>query len=263
MSDILTKILTTKRAEIIANKKKQPLEKLLELISQQDDPRDFLGAIQAKLALQQSAIIAEIKKASPSKGIIRENFDPIAIATSYAEAGAACLSVLTDEQYFQGSPTHLKQARSSCNLPILRKDFIIDPYQVYESRVLGADCILLIAAALDDKQMLALYSLAKELSLAVLVEVHDEAELMRALHLPAKLIGINNRNLHTFVTDLNVTLNLRNKIPVDRILVTESGINSKTDVLLMREHGVQVFLVGEIFMRDPDPGKKLTSIFNS
>lgn len=263
MLDTLATIISTKREEVIANKKINPVSKLQELIAQQSSKiRDFVGAIRDKLAEQQPAIIAEIKKASPSQGIIRNDFDPALIATSYAKAGATCLSVLTDIQYFQGSPLHLQQAREACSLPILRKDFIIDSYQIYESRAIGADCILLIMKVLNDAQAEELLQLATELNLAVLIETHDEHELERALTLPSPLIGINNRNLQTFKTDLNTTLSLRHKISADRIVVTESGICSKEDVLLMRRNNVHTFLIGEAFMRVSDPGEKLQEIFS-
>lgn len=263
MQDILSKILTTKRHEIDTNKKVIPLEQLKEFISTQDTKlRDFVGVLHSNVTANIAAIIAEIKKASPSKGVIRQDFDPISIAKNYEQAGATCLSVLTDEQYFQGSALYLQQVRASCSLPILRKDFIIDPYQIYESRFLPADCILLIVAALSDKQLHEYYFLAEELGMAVLIEVHDEHELKRALNLPAKLIGINNRNLHTFNTDLNTTLNLLDQIPKDRIVITESGIHSKDDVTLMQQHGVYGFLVGEALMRETDPGEKLKELFN-
>lgn len=263
MLDTLATIIATKRDEIIANKKMTPISKLQEMIAQQTNKiRDFVGAIRDKLAEQQPAIIAEIKKASPSQGIIRSDFDPEIIAKSYAKAGATCLSVLTDEQYFQGSRLHLQQARAACSLPILRKDFIVDPYQIYESSAIGADCILLIMKVLTDDQAEELSQVATELNLAVLLETHDEHELDRALNLSSPLIGINNRDLRTFKTDLNITLSLRHKIPADRILVTESGICTKDDVLLMRRNNVNTFLIGEAFMRVSDPGEKLQEIFS-
>jgi len=264
MHDILTKILTTKREEVTANKKNISLSKLQDLIAQQNyPPRDFISAIKTKIAQQQSAIIAEIKKASPSKGVIRADFNPTAIAQSYERAGAACLSVLTDIQYFQGSALYLQEARTACTLPILRKDFMIDAYQIYEAKAWGADCILLIVAALTDEQLAELFTVAQKLNLAVLVEVHDAQELTRALHLPTPLIGVNNRNLRTFATDLTISLQLQHLLPTDRILVTESGIHTQEDVTLMRENNIHAFLVGETFMREPDPGKKLTEIFAS
>ncbi len=263
MLDTLAAIIATKHQEITANKKLTPINKLLEMIDQQRGTlRDFVGSIRAKLIDQQPAVIAEIKKASPSQGIIRDDFDPEMIAKSYAKAGATCLSVLTDEQYFQGSALHLQQARAACLLPVLRKDFIIDPYQVYESRAIGADCILLIMKVLNDVQANDLLQLATELGLAVLLETHNEHELDRALVLSSPLIGINNRNLQSFKTDLNTTLSLRPKVPADRIAITESGIFTKEDVLLMRRNGVHAFLVGEAFMRVSDPGEKLKEIFS-
>ncbi len=223
--------------------------------------RDFVGALRAKISAGKPAVIAEIKKASPSKGVLRADFIPADIAQSYAEHGAACLSVLTDKDFFQGSIDYLKQARASCSLPVLRKDFIVDPYQVYESRVMGADCILLIAACLDDAQMKALEALALSLDMAVLVEVHDRAELERALQLKTPLLGINNRNLQTFEVSLNTTLGLLKDVPADRLLVTESGISTPADVARLREAKVNAFLVGEAFMRADDPGVALAGLF--
>ncbi len=262
MTDILQKIITVKQQEIAARSIKTPLAKLKEIIAQTTAPRDFIAALQNKLAQHQPAIIAEIKKASPSKGVIRADFDPIAIAQSYANAGAACLSVLTDEQFFQGSETYLKQARAACDLPVLRKDFMIDEYQIYESRAMGADCILLIVAALTDEQLINLEKCALGLKLAVLVEVHTEEELQRALKLSSPLIGINNRDLRTFKTDLNTTLLLRAQLPADRILITESGIDRKEDIAMLQKNGVHAFLIGETFMRAEDPGAKLKEIFD-
>jgi indole-3-glycerol phosphate synthase len=262
MSDILTKIIEKKREEIAENKKIIPIAQLKEFIAHQTiKQRDFLAAIKQQLELEQSAIIAELKKASPSKGVIRADFDPDFLAKSYADGGATCLSVLTDESFFQGSNIYLQQARAACSLPVLRKDFMIDDYQIYESRALGADCILLIVAALTDSHLQELAQLAAELNMAVLVEVHDEQELERALLLPSPLIGINNRNLRTFVTDLNVTLQLKAKVPNDRIIVTESGIITAEDVTLMRSHGVNTFLVGETLMSADNPGEKLKEVF--
>jgi indole-3-glycerol phosphate synthase len=223
--------------------------------------RDFVGALRAKIGAGQAAVIAEIKKASPSKGVLRADFIPADIAQSYAEHGAACLSVLTDRQFFQGEPDFLKQARASCQLPVLRKDFMIDAYQVYESRAMGADCILLIAACLIDAQMADLEAIARSLDMAVLVEVHEPAELARALKLKTPLLGINNRNLRTFEVSLQNTLDMQKDVPADRLLVTESGILGRADVLRMREAGVQAFLVGEAFMRAPDPGVALAELF--
>jgi len=224
--------------------------------------RDFVGAIRAKMAAGKPAVIAEIKKASPSKGIIREDFIPADIAQSYAEFGAACLSVLTDVQFFQGSVDYLKQARASCQLPVLRKDFMVDAYQIYESRCMGADAVLLIAACLNDAQMQEMEAIALGLDMAVLVEVHDQTELERALRLKTPLIGINNRNLKTFEVSLDTTLVLRSQVPADRILVTESGIHTRDDVLRMGAAGVNAFLVGEAFMRAPEPGEALAQLFD-
>ena len=223
--------------------------------------RDFIGAIRAKIAAGKPAVIAEVKKASPSKGVLRADFIPADIAQSYAEYGAACLSVLTDVQFFQGSGDYLKQARASCQLPVLRKDFMLDPYQIYESRVLGADAILLIVACLEDAKMAELEQIARSLDMAVLVEVHDAAELERALKLKTPLIGVNNRNLKTFEVSLDTTLDLRSQLPADRLLVTESGIHTREDVLRMGAAGVNAFLVGEAFMRAPEPGEALAALF--
>ena len=259
--DILNKILKRKVEEITERSMALSMRELSKRVDSAPPPRDFVGALQAKLAAGQSAVIAEIKKASPSRGVLREDFHLAEIAASYERHGAACLSVLTDADFFQGSEAFLQQARAACSLPVLRKDFIIDPYQVYEARVIGADCILLIVAALGDAMMLELSHLADHLGMAVLVEVHDAEELERALELPAPLIGINNRNLRTFNTDLNITLDLLPAIPQDRIVITESGINSQPDVALMREHHVHAFLVGEAFMRAIDPGEALAGLF--
>jgi indole-3-glycerol phosphate synthase len=223
--------------------------------------RDFEGALRAKIAAGQAAVIAEIKKASPSKGVLRADFIPADIAQSYAEHGAACLSVLTDKQFFQGSVDFLKQARASCDLPVLRKDFMVDPYQIYEARAMGADAILLIAACLDDSQMADMEAVAHRLDMAVLVEVHDRAELDRALKLKTRLVGINNRNLKTFEVSLQTTLDLLPHVPADRLLVTESGILSSDDVKRMREARVNAFLVGEAFMRADEPGEALAKLF--
>lgn len=262
MANILADILATKQIEIAANKKIHPLHSLQEKIRRLSGTRDFVGAMRTKLSLGLSAIIAEIKKASPSQGVIRTDFNPTAIAQSYAQAGAACLSVLTDEKYFQGSTLYLQQARAACDLPVLRKDFIIDPYQVYETRAMGADCILLIVAALSDAQLTELSGLASSMGLAVLVETHDATELHRALDLTTTpLIGINNRNLATFVTDLNTSIALRDLFPADRILITESGVHTTLDVALLCSHHINAFLVGESFMRADDPGQKLRELF--
>jgi indole-3-glycerol phosphate synthase len=261
MSDILNKIVAVKREEIAAAVKRKSLAAMRADAESRVLTRDFIGALRAKIDAGQAAVIAEIKKASPSKGVLRADFEPADIAQSYAEHGAACLSVLTDRQFFQGEPDFLKQARASCELPVLRKDFMVDPYQIYESRAMGADCILLIAACLEDAQMRDLEAIARSLDMAVLVEVHDGAELARALQLKTPLIGINNRNLHTFEVSLDTTLGLLKDVPADRLLVTESGILGRADVQRMREAGVNAFLVGEAFMRAPDPGVALAELF--
>jgi indole-3-glycerol phosphate synthase len=261
MSDILKKILNTKYAEVAEAIAYKPLILLRNEAQESGKPRDFVGAIRTKIAANQPAVIAEIKKASPSKGVIREDFRPAEIAATYAAHGAACLSVLTDELYFQGSPEYLKQARAACDIPVLRKDFMIDPYQVYEARAMGADCILLIAAALSLPRMRELETIAHDLGMAVLVEVHDGDELDLALQLETPLVGINNRNLRTFDVTLDTTLGLLSRIPQDRIVVTESGIFTPEDVALMRRHHVDTFLVGEAFMRQPDPGVELARVF--
>jgi indole-3-glycerol phosphate synthase len=261
MSDILAQIVATKHQEIAAAQKRVPLAAMRADAESRLLTRDFVGAMRAKVAAGLPAIIAEIKKASPSKGVIREDFIPADIAQSYAEHGAACLSVLTDRQYFQGSPDYLKQARASCDLPVLRKDFMVDAYQVYEARAMGADCILLIAACLSDDQMRDLEALARSLDMAVLVEVHDRDELHRALKLRTPLVGINNRNLRTFEVSLQTTLDMLPDVPVDRLLVTESGIVSAADVQRMRSANVHAFLVGEAFMRASDPGVALAELF--
>jgi indole-3-glycerol phosphate synthase len=264
MSDILNKILATKREEVEAALKLLPLAELRAIAEEavaSNPARDFVGALRAKLSAGQSAVIAEIKKASPSKGVIRQDFQPAEIAASYAAHGAACLSVLTDRQYFQGAPEYLQAARAACQLPVLRKDFLLDAYQVYEARAMGADAILLIVAALDQQQMLDLERLAHSLGLAVLVEVHDAQELERALALQTPLLGINNRNLRTFEVSLDNTLKLLSDIPAERLVVTESGVLAHRDVVLMREHGVNAFLVGEAFMRAGDPGAELARLF--
>ena len=261
MSDILNKIVAVKREEIAVAIKRKPLAEMRLDAESRVQTRDFVGALRGKIAAGKPAVIAEIKKASPSKGVLRADFIPADIAQSYAEHGAACLSVLTDQQFFQGSVDYLKQARASCSLPVLRKDFIIDAYQIYESRVMGADCILLIAACLDDAQLKTLEALAMSLDMAVLVEVHDEAELARALKLKTPLIGINNRNLKTFEVTLDTTLGLLPKVPGDRILITESGIMNPGDVKRMRSAQVNAFLVGEAFMRADDPGAALAQLF--
>ncbi|MES2975735.1 MAG: indole-3-glycerol phosphate synthase TrpC [Pseudomonadota bacterium] len=262
MSDILNKIVEVKREEIAASLRRKSLAAMRADAESRVLTRDFVGAMRAKIAAGQAAVIAEIKKASPSKGVLRADFIPADIAQSYAEFGAACLSVLTDQQFFQGSVDYLKQARASCDLPVLRKDFMVDPYQIYESRAMGADCILLIAACLDDAQMAAMEAIARSLDMAVLVEVHDEAELARALKLKTPLIGINNRNLRTFEVTLDTTLGMLKDVPGDRLLVTESGILTRQDVQRMREAGVNAFLIGEAFMRAPDPGAALGELFD-
>ncbi len=261
MSDILNRIVEVKRAEVAEALRRKSLAAMREDAESRVLTRDFLGAMRARLAAGQAAVIAEIKKASPSKGVLREDFIPADIAQSYAEHGAACLSVLTDKQFFQGSVDYLKQARASCDLPVLRKDFMVDPYQIYESRAMGADCILLIAACLDDGRMAELEAIARSLDMAVLVEVHDRAELERALRLRTPLVGINNRNLRTFEVTLDTTLGMLADVPADRLLVTESGILGQADVRRMRDAGVNAFLVGEAFMRAADPGEALASLF--
>jgi indole-3-glycerol phosphate synthase len=261
MSDILNKIVAVKREEIAAAISRKSFAAVRADAESRVLTRDFVGALRAKIKAGQAAVIAEVKKASPSKGVLREDFIPADIAQTYEEHGAACLSVLTDRQFFQGEPDFLKQARASCSLPVLRKDFMVDPYQIYESRAMGADCILLIAACLDDAQMAELEAIAHSLDMAVLVEVHDAQELARALKLKTPLIGINNRNLRTFEVSLETTLALRTDVPSDRLLVTESGIQTRADVQRMREAGVHAFLVGEAFMRAPDPGAALAALF--
>ncbi len=261
MSDILNQIIEVKRQEIAAAQNRKPLPAMRADAESRVLTRDFVGAMRAKIEAGKPAVIAEIKKASPSKGVIRENFIPADIAQTYAEFGAACLSVLTDQQFFQGSVDYLKQARASCDLPVLRKDFIVDAYQVYESRVMGADCILLIAACLDDVQMAELENVARSLDMAVLVEVHDAAELQRALKLKTPLVGINNRNLRSFEVSLDTTLGMLGDVPADRLLVTESGIVNREDVQRMRDAKVNAFLVGEAFMRAEDPGVALKALF--
>lgn len=261
MSDILHKIVAVKREEIAASLKKRSLIAMRADAESRVLTRDFIGALRTKIAAGQPAVIAEVKKASPSKGVLRADFIPADIAQSYAEHGAACLSVLTDRQFFQGEPDFLKQARASCDLPVLRKDFMVDLYQIYESRAMGADCVLLIAACLDDAQMAELEAIARSLDMAVLVEVHDRPELERALRLKTPLVGINNRNLRTFEVSLETTLSMLADVPADRLLVTESGILSAADVRRMREAGIHAFLVGEAFMRASDPGEALAALF--
>ena len=259
--DILNKIMRRKWEEIAERRVTTPLARLTEYLTYTSPPRGFVNALDTRIGAGEAAVIAEIKRASPSKGLLREDFQPAQIAASYAAGGAACLSVLTDVDFFQGDDAYLQQARAACTLPVIRKDFIIDPYQVYEARVIGADCILLIAACLDDASLHALNDLAQKLGMDVLIEVHDEAELARALAVNNRLIGINNRDLRTFTVDLHTTLGMLDEIPADRLLVTESGIHTREDVALMRSHGVHAFLVGEAFMRAAEPGHRLAELF--
>ena len=261
MSTILDTILARKREEVAARRERTSLFELKARAASAPPLRGFADAVAAKIAAGQAAVIAEVKKASPSKGVIRADFDPAAIARSYAAGGAACLSVLTDVDFFQGADEYLVAARDACALPVLRKDFIVDAYQLYEARVLGADCVLLIAAALDDAQLSGYAFIADELGMDVLVEVHDLDELERALPIPARLLGINNRNLKTFEVSLQTTLELKVAVPADRVLVTESGILARADVALMRDNAIHAFLVGEAFMRQPDPGAALSALF--
>lgn len=261
MSDILQTILQRKREEVRERSGRVSAAELRERLGEASPPRGFVAALRTRIAAGLPAVIAEVKKASPSKGTIRPDFHPDRIAESYQRGGAACLSVLTDRDFFQGCDEYLRQARQACALPVLRKDFTIDRYQVLESRVLGADCILLIVAALDDATLLELATLAGELGMDVLVEVHDDAELARALRLDAPLIGINNRNLRSFEVSLDTTLTMKDALPADRLLVTESGIRTPQDVATMRAAGVHAFLVGEAFMRAPEPGVELARLF--
>jgi indole-3-glycerol phosphate synthase len=261
MSDILNKIVAVKRQEIAAARDKRDLASLRRDAEARTDVRDFAGALRGKITAGGAAVVAEVKKASPSKGVLREHFVPGDIAASYERHGAACLSVLTDVQFFQGATAYLEQARVACALPVLRKDFMVDAYQVFEARAMGADCILLIAACLDDAQMADLEAHAHALGMAVLVEVHDGAELDRALRLKTPLLGINNRNLRSFEVTLDTTLALLPRVPADRLLITESGILSRADVQRMRDADVHGFLVGEAFMRAPDPGAALAQLF--
>jgi indole-3-glycerol phosphate synthase len=258
---VLERIMAVKRAEVAAAKKALPQCEIEVRARAAEPPRRFISSITAKLTSGKAAVIAEIKRASPSKGLLRDKFEPAEIASSYAAGGAACLSILTDREFFQGAPEHLTAARAACPLPALRKDFIFDPYQVYEARAMGADCILLIAACLSVKDMKTLEALADALGMAVLVEVHDSKELQAALELGTPLVGINNRDLRTFATRLETTIGLLPNIPADRIVVTESGIATSQDVALMRRHGVNAFLVGEAFMRAEDPGARLRALF--
>ena len=261
MSDILQKIVAVKREEIAAAKVRRSAASLRDEAEARRDVRDFIGSLRERMAAGHAAVIAEVKKASPSKGVLREHFVPAEIADSYARHGAACLSVLTDERFFQGHAGYLQQARAACALPVLRKDFMVDEYQVLEARAMGADCILLIAACLDDAQMADLEAAAHALGLAVLVEVHDRDELHRALRLKTPLVGINNRNLRTFEVTLDTTLGMLPDVPADRLLVTESGILARDDVRRMRDADVHAFLVGEAFMRAQDPGAALHALF--
>jgi indole-3-glycerol phosphate synthase len=259
--DILRRILARKVEEIDERIRSTGMEELARRVADTGSPRGFIERLQEKLQAGQAAVIAEVKKASPSRGLLREDFNPGQIAASYEKGGAACLSVLTDVDFFKGADVYLKQARAACSLPVLRKDFIIDPYQVYEARVLGADAVLLIVAALNDAMLLELLQLTGHLGMDALVEVHDAVELERALAIPAPLLGINNRDLRSFETSLDVTLGLLEQIPEDRIVVTESGIHTVEDVALMRAHGVNAFLVGEAFMKAPEPGERLAELF--
>jgi indole-3-glycerol phosphate synthase len=265
VSDILQQIVQTKREEVALRLRKMPFEAMRTDAESRVMTRGFEAALRAKMAQGQAAVIAEIKKASPSKGLLREDFIPADIAQSYAygdgKISAACLSVLTDVQYFQGSTDFLKQARASCDLPVLRKDFMVDLYQIYESRAMGADCVLLIAACLDDAQMAEFEAAAHSLNMSVLVEVHDRAEMQRALRLKTRLLGVNNRNLRTFEVSLDTTLSLLQDLTDDRLLITESGIATQADVLRLRAAGVQAFLVGEAFMRADEPGAALAQLF--
>jgi indole-3-glycerol phosphate synthase len=261
MSDILQTILAKKSEEVIAAEVERPFAELDAVARTQPPARGFAAALRAKIAAGRPAVVAEIKKASPSKGVLRQDFDPAAIAASYERAGAACLSVLTDRTFFQGASDYLAAARGACALPALRKEFIVDEYQIAESRALGADAVLLIAAALDDERMAALEGAALDYGMDVLVEVHDARELDRALKLRTPLIGVNNRNLRDFSVSLNTTISLLPRIPAERLVVTESGILAQRDVAQMRRHGVHAFLVGEAFMRAPDPGSALTALF--
>ena len=261
MSDILERIVAVKREEIASAKARRSQASLRAEAEARRDTRGFVAALRTRIAAGKAAVIAEVKKASPSKGVLREHFVPAEIAASYEQGGAACLSVLTDERFFQGSAAFLQQARAACALPVLRKDFMIDAYQVFEARAMGADCILLIAACLDDAQMADLEAQAQTLGMDVLVEVHDGAELDRSLRLKTPLVGINNRNLRSFEVSLDTTLGLLPRVPNDRLLVTESGILARADVRRMRDANVNAFLVGEAFMRAPDPGKALADLF--
>ena len=263
LNDVLKRILARKQEEVAERRERVSLFELKARLSGAPPVRGFADAVEAKLKAGLPAVIAEVKKASPSKGVIRPDFHPAAIARSYDAGGAACLSVLTDIDFFQGSDAYLQQARAACSLPVLRKDFVVDAWQLHEARVLGADCVLLIAAALDDVQLAEFAYIADELGMDVLVEVHDLDELERALPIPARLLGINNRNLRSFEVSLQNTLDLKDMVPADRVLVTESGILAPADVALMRGAGVNAFLVGEAFMRQPDPGTALRELFDA
>ena len=261
MSDILQQIVAAKHLEVSAARARKPLADVRADAQSRVLTRDFLGSMRTKIAAGYPAVIAEIKKASPSKGVLRPDFEPADIAQSYAEHGAACISVLTDKAFFQGSVDYLKQARASCHLPVLRKDFMVDAYQIYESRAMGADAVLLIAACLDDAQLIEFEDIAQSLDMAVLVEVHDAAELARALRLKTPLLGLNNRNLKSFEVSLDTTLSLLKEVPADRLLVTESGIQTRDDVLRLGAAGINAYLVGEAFMRAADPGLALAKLF--
>jgi indole-3-glycerol phosphate synthase len=259
--DILKKIVRRKLEEIAERSTRTPMAEMIEALVDASPLRGFSQALATKIEAGEAGVIAEIKRASPSRGVLREDFHPAQIAASYAAGGAACLSVLTDVDFFQGSDVYLQQARAACDLPVIRKDFIVDPYQVYEARVIGADCILLIVACLEDARLRELNELAHELGMDVLIEVHDEAELNRALAVDNRLVGINNRDLRTFEVDLHTTLRMLDLLPADRLLVTESGIHTREDVTLMRARGVHAFLVGEAFMRAENPGDRLAELF--
>ena len=260
-NNVLDEIIEHKRAEVANREKSRPLESLMTTLDNAPAVRSFEQALRVKIQNGDPAVIAECKRASPSKGLIRENFDPVSIAKSYERGGAACLSVLTDEKYFQGHDDFLVAARNACQLPVIRKDFMVAPYQVYESRVLGADCILLIVACLNDEELGTLASLATKLGMDVLVEVHDRIELERALRLRLPLVGINNRDLRRFITDVQTTIGLLGDVPSDRLVITESGIHHKDDIALLRSHRVNAFLVGEAFMRADEPGAELNELF--
>ena len=258
--DVLQKILARKQVEISERLAQSSLEELREKVADYPATRGFTHALQTKVKQQQTAVIAEIKKASPSKGLIRPDFDPISIAKSYEAGGATCLSVLTDHDFFQGSENYLKEARQACQLPVLRKDFMIDPYQIYEARAIGADCVLLIVSALSKASLHKLYELSLSLGLDVLIEVHDDKELKTALALEPAIIGINNRNLRTFETSLETTIELNHKVPEKTLVITESGIHTHADIQLMRDNNIHAFLIGEAFMRAKDPGQQLQKL---